>query len=54
MRGLWPIAIVFVIIPSFLRNMVYDFIAKRRKRIFGRVESCALLVNEDKKRFLAF
>lgn len=54
MRGLWPITIGFVVIPPFLRNIVYDFIAKRRKKIFGRVESCELLANEDRARFLAF
>lgn len=54
MKAPWSFAIAFVIIPAFLRNMVYDFIAKRRKKIFGRVESCALLAKEDKKRFLAF
>lgn len=51
MKGLWPIMVVFVIIPPFLRNMVYDFIARHRKRFFGRVQSCALLKNEDKSRF---
>lgn len=54
MKGIWQLGIAFVIIPPFLRNMVYDFIARRRKKIFGRVESCALLKAEDKKRFLAF
>jgi len=54
MKAPWSFAIIFVIIPPFLRNWVYDFIAKRRKKIFGRVESCALLANEDRKRFLAF
>src|SRR3954463_11191067 len=34
MKGLWPLLISFVIIPPFLRNMVYDFIARRRKQIF--------------------
>jgi predicted DCC family thiol-disulfide oxidoreductase YuxK len=53
MKGLWPLAIVFVIIPPFLRNIVYDFIAKRRMKLFGRVESCALLKQEDRARFLA-
>ncbi|PBQ31763.1 thiol-disulfide oxidoreductase [Sphingobacteriaceae bacterium] len=53
MRAPWSFAIVFVIIPPFLRNWVYDFIARRRKKIFGRVESCALLANEDRERFLA-
>jgi predicted DCC family thiol-disulfide oxidoreductase YuxK len=54
MKGLWRSLIVFVIIPPFLRNIVYDFIARRRKKMFGRVESCALLKNEDRERFLAF
>ena len=54
MKGAWPVLIIFVIIPPFLRNIVYDFIAKRRKKIFGKVESCALLRNEDKDRFLSF
>lgn len=54
MKTPWSLAIVLVIIPPFLRNFVYDFIAKRRKKISGRVESCALLANEDRKRFLSF
>lgn len=52
MKGLWPILVVFVIIPPFLRNIVYNFIAKRRMKIFGRVENCALLKSEDVSRFL--
>jgi predicted DCC family thiol-disulfide oxidoreductase YuxK len=53
MKGAWPLMMVFVIIPPFLRNMVYDFIAKRRMKIFGRVESCGLLQKEERERFLA-
>ncbi len=52
MKGLWPGLLFFLIIPPFLRNRVYDFIAKRRMKIFGRVESCSLLSAEDKLRFL--
>jgi len=52
MKGLWPLMTVFLIIPPFLRNMVYDLIARKRMKIFGRVESCALISEEDKKRFL--
>lgn len=53
MKGLWPIVVALVVIPPFMRNIVYDFIAKRRMRLFGRVESCALLKNEDRARFLS-
>lgn len=52
MKGLWPMMAAFLAIPPFLRNPVYDFIAKRRMKIFGRVESCSLIPAEDKKRFL--
>jgi predicted DCC family thiol-disulfide oxidoreductase YuxK len=53
MSGLWPLMVVFVIIPPFIRNMVYDMIARKRMKLFGRVDSCALLQSEDRKRFLA-
>lgn len=53
MRGAWPLAKVLVIIPPFIRNLVYNFIAKRRIKIFGKIESCALLSNQDRSRFLA-
>jgi predicted DCC family thiol-disulfide oxidoreductase YuxK len=52
MKGLWPSMLIFIIIPWFMRNWVYDFIAKRRMKWFGRVEHCALLKQEDRKRFL--
>ena len=53
MKGLWPVLIVFVIIPPFLRNIVYNMIARHRMKLFGRVQSCELLQNEDRKRFLS-
>jgi predicted DCC family thiol-disulfide oxidoreductase YuxK len=53
MKWPWPLMVSFVIIPPFMRNMVYNFIAKRRMKLFGRVESCALLRAEDRNRFLA-
>jgi predicted DCC family thiol-disulfide oxidoreductase YuxK len=52
MKGLWPLLSFFLIIPPFIRNRFYEFIAKRRMKIFGRVESCALLDEEDLKRIL--
>lgn len=54
MKNLWPLMMVFVIIPPFIRNRVYDYIAKRRMKWFGRVENCALLDAEDRSRFLDF
>jgi len=54
MKGLWPLMTIFVIIPPFIRNVGYNYIAKRRMKWFGRVEQCALLQKEDKERFIAF
>lgn len=51
LKGAWPLMMVFVIIPPFIRNWVYDLIAKNRMKIAGRVESCQLLPKEDKERF---
>lgn len=53
MRGLWPLMMIFVLVPPFIRNFVYDMIAKRRMKLFGRVESCELLQKEERERFLA-
>jgi predicted DCC family thiol-disulfide oxidoreductase YuxK len=52
MKGLYPLLISLLVIPPFIRNLAYNFIAKRRMKWFGRVESCALLKNEEKRRFL--
>lgn len=53
MKGLWPLMQIFLICPPFLRNIVYDYIAKRRMKWFGRLEHCALLKEEDQERFLS-
>jgi predicted DCC family thiol-disulfide oxidoreductase YuxK len=50
--GLWKIFYVFKIIPSFLRNPIYDLIAKNRYRIFGRTDACRIPTPELKARFL--
>ncbi|MCE3258412.1 MAG: hypothetical protein K0S12_53 [Bacteroidetes bacterium] len=52
MRGAWPLMAAFLIIPPFLRNPVYSFVARHRMKLFGRVENCALIPAEDRVRFL--
>ncbi|MBK9285341.1 MAG: DUF393 domain-containing protein [Sphingobacteriaceae bacterium] len=49
MKGLWPLLSIFLIIPPFLRNPVYDFIAKRRMKIAGKVKSCELIGNVQER-----
>ncbi|MDB5249551.1 MAG: hypothetical protein JWQ40_3945 [Segetibacter sp.] len=40
LSGPWSLLYVFIIIPPFLRNPVYDFIARNRYKWFGKNEAC--------------
>ena len=52
LSGLWPGFYVFKIVPAFLRNWMYDLIAKNRYRLFGRREECMIPTPELRARFL--
>ncbi len=43
---------VFIVVPPFIRNIVYDFIARNRYRWFGKRETCRLPTNEERDMFL--
>ncbi|MCH5714917.1 thiol-disulfide oxidoreductase DCC family protein [Niabella hibiscisoli] len=42
----------FIIIPIFIRDFVYDLIARNRHRLFGRKDACMLPSPESKQRFI--
>lgn len=44
----WAMLSIFLVIPKFIRDKVYIFIAKNRKSILGEAESCSFL---EAKRF---
>ena len=50
--GFWKFFYVFKIIPFFLRNPIYDLVARNRYRIFGRTDACRLPTPVLKARFL--
>lgn len=50
--GLWKIAFACMVIPSFLRNILYMAISRARYRIFGRQQSCMLPTPDIMDRFL--
>lgn len=50
--GFWSLFFVFKIIPRFLRDAVYNWVARNRYRWFGRKEECMLPRPEWKNRFL--
>lgn len=53
LKGLWPLLYGFIIVPTFIRNGVYDFIAKNRYKWFGKQETCWLPTPDLRDRFLA-
>jgi predicted DCC family thiol-disulfide oxidoreductase YuxK len=52
LRGLYPLLSAFFIIPPFIRNGAYNYIARHRYKWFGRSESCMVPQPEVKARFL--
>ena len=52
LNGLWPLMYVFVIVPPFIRNFVYDWISRNRYRWFGRTNECMIPTPELKARFI--
>ncbi|TGV04056.1 thiol-disulfide oxidoreductase DCC family protein [Flavivirga rizhaonensis] len=43
---------VFFIIPPFIRNWVYDYIAKNRYKWYGKKDACMIPTPELKSKFL--
>ena len=52
MSNLWPLFFVLLIIPSFIRDGVYDFIAKNRYKWFGKKEQCMIPTPGLREKFL--
>jgi predicted DCC family thiol-disulfide oxidoreductase YuxK len=52
LNGFWKTAYIFIIIPKFIRDFVYDIIAKNRYKWFGKDDHCMLPTQELKDRFL--
>lgn len=42
----------FIIIPAFIRNWAYDYIAKNRYKWYGKKEHCMIPTPELKNKFL--
>ena len=53
LSGWWRFLYVFIIVPPFIRDGVYNFIGKNRYKWFGKQESCWVPTAELKHKFLA-
>lgn len=51
LSGLWPLLSIFIIIPPFIRDGFYNYIAKNRYKWFGKKESCWVPTPDLKSKF---
>lgn len=52
LSGAWPIFYAAMILPRFVRDPVYRFIARHRYRWFGKQDSCMIPTPELRARFI--
>jgi len=50
--GAWPVLYIFSILPVFIRDPIYDWIAINRYRWFGKKEICRIPTTKEKLKFL--
>lgn len=52
MDGAWPLLYIFVVIPRFIRDPVYRWIARNRYRWFGKRDTCRVPTPDEQDRFI--
>ncbi len=52
LKGLWPLCYGLIIVPGFIRDGIYNWIAKNRYKWFGKKEQCMVPTPELRSRFL--
>ena len=52
LSGIYKLSGLFFIFPKFLRNSVYNWVAKNRYKWFGKQESCWLPTPELQEKFI--
>ena len=44
---------IFLVVPVFIRNWVYNFVAKNRYKWYGKKDNCMIPTQELKSKFIA-
>jgi predicted DCC family thiol-disulfide oxidoreductase YuxK len=52
MNRLYPLMYGLLLVPPFIRNAIYDLIARNRYKWFGKKESCMIPTAEVRSKFL--
>lgn len=53
LKGSWRFSYVFIIVPSFIRNIAYNIIAKYRYKWFGKRDTCRIPSPEERDKFIS-
>jgi len=51
-NGWWQLLYIFIVVPKFIRDPVYNWIANNRYKWFGKKDECMIPATELKARFL--
>ncbi len=51
--GIFSIATLFKIIPNFLRNPIYDYVAQNRYAWYGKLDECPIPTPSLQQKFLS-
>lgn len=52
LSGGWPLLYGFILMPRWLRDMLYDCVARHRYRLMGKSERCRIPTAEERSRFV--
>jgi predicted DCC family thiol-disulfide oxidoreductase YuxK len=52
LKGLWPLCYGFIIVPKFIRDGIYSWVAKNRYKWFGVRQECMMPTPEVRSRFV--
>lgn len=52
LSGLWPVLYIFILVPPFIRDGVYSWIARNRYSFFGKTDTCRVPTPELRDRFI--
>lgn len=52
LSGAFPLLFGFIIVPKYIRNAVYDYVARNRYKWFGKKDKCMIPTAELKNKFL--
>lgn len=50
--GLWSLTYIFILVPRFIRNAVYNWVGSHRYQWFGQKDACMMPTPDLQKRFL--